>query len=207
MPAFNSAVQICNYALGRIGHNSIITSLSESSTAATQCNLVYDRVRLSTIESHDWAFLRKHALLTQSGLTPPVYWDYAYQYPGDAQKLIALYDVNWERQSDQRRMDYEIGVQTSTGLTYRLIYSNLKTAYLRYTIDSEEPEIWPQYFVDAIFVAIAAEICLSMTGSQSMTMELQQAALVAMDRARAQDNEQGADSVDWYTAAPIEARD
>lgn len=207
MPAFNSAVQICNYALGRIGHNAVITSLAESSTAAAQCNLVYDRVRVGLIEGHDWGFLRRHALLTQSGLTPPVYWEYTYQYPGDCQKVIAIYDENWTRQSDKRRLDYEIGAQKSGGLTYTVIYSNVESAYIRYTIDSSEPEAWPQYFVDAMFEKIAAEICLSMTGSQSMAEEQRRSALIALDSARAQDNEQGADSVDWYVAASIEARE
>ena len=207
MPAFNSAVQICNYALGRIGHNSLITSLAESSTAATACNLVYDRLRVSMLEDHDWAFLRKHALLTQSGLTPPVYWQYTYQYPGDCLKIIALYDANWKRQSDNRRVDYEIGAQTSGGQTYIVIYTDLEDAYLRYMIDSAELEVWPQYFVYAFFALIASEICLSMTGSQSMTDGLKREAAIALDRARAQDNEQGADSVDWYIPASIEARD
>ena len=206
MPSFNSAVQICNYALNEIGHSSVITDLEEQSTAATRCNLVYDRIRTSLLQSHPWSFVVKTKQLAQSGLTPPNYWEYAYQMPGDGLKILSLYDTVWDREST-RRIDYEINVQTSAGQDYQIIYTDLKDAYARYIIDSENPQVWPQYFVDALYMRIAASICLPMTGDQSMTRDLAARASAMEDLARRQDNEYGVDSTDWYEASAIEARD
>ena len=205
MPSYNSAVQICNYALNKIGHNSIITSLSETGTAATQCNLVYDRDRVSLLESHDWGFARKDATLVQAG-TAPVYWDYSYQYPGDALKVIKIYDTLWTRQSDTRRLDYEIGIVSISGADTNVLWTDLKDARITYTVDSDNPQAWPQYFVDALYLRIAASICLPLTGDQSLTREMENLAVLSLDNAKRQSNEQSADSTDWYTAASIEAR-
>lgn len=205
MPSFNSAVQICNYALNRIGHNAIITDLTESSTAATQCNLVYDKDRVSLLTAHDWGFVRKDVALVQAG-TPPTYWDYSYQYPGDALKVVKLYDQTWKRNSDTRRIDYEIALTTVSGVDTNVVYTDLQAARMTYTTDSENPQVWPQYFVDALYMRIAASICLGMTGDQGLTREVEQQATLWLDNAKRQDNEQGADSADWYEAKSVEAR-
>lgn len=206
MPSFNSAVQICNYALAAIGHATSITSLSESSTAATRCNLVYNRDRISLLEDHDWAFARKNVTLSEISTDPPVYWQYAYQMPGDIIRSIAIYDTSWRRQEDTRRIDYERGLVTVGGNDYNVIYTDLQSAKLVYTKDVEDPTRFPQSFVDALYWRIAASICLPMTGDQGMAQQVAERAAMALTRAQQLDNDEGEDSTDWWTAGALEAR-
>lgn len=206
MPSINSAVQICNYALGAIGHATTITSLTENSTAAARCNLVYERDRLSLLADHDWSFARKNRTLVELNADPPGYWDYAYQEPGDLVRVVALYDAVWERQSDTRRIDYERGLVTLSGNDYGVIYTDLQSAKIIYTADVSDPTRLPQAFVDALYYRIAASIALPMTGDPQMARSMEQKATMMLMRAQQIDNDQGVDSVDWWEPASLEAR-
>lgn len=206
MPSFNSAAQICNYALGAIGHATVITDLSENTTAAARCNLVYNRERISLLEDHDWAFARKNVRLTEINTDPPPYWDYAYQLPGDVLRVVALYDQIWERQSDTRRIDYERSLVTVGGNNYNVIYTDLKDARAVYTADVSDPTRMPQSFVDVFYWRIAAAICLPMTGDTSLTAKVEEMAARALYRAQQLDNGEGEDTTDWWEPGSLEAR-
>ena len=53
---------------------------------------------------------------------------------------------------------------------------------------------------------IGASICMALTGDESLSTKMERNAVLALDNAKRQSNEQGADSTDWFTPASIEAR-
>ena len=70
-----STVDICNLALQRLGAKPI-SSLSDDSTAARECNRVYDHARDSELRSHPWNFARKRASLAASSTVPAFGYDF-----------------------------------------------------------------------------------------------------------------------------------
>ena len=97
-----SVVSICNRALASIGTRSTIASLTEQSTEAKQCNLIYEATRDEVLSMAFWNFARKTdtlALLKSAPGTPTntaaansvwskIYpappWLFEYSYPADA---------------------------------------------------------------------------------------------------------------------------
>lgn len=205
MPSFNSKVQICNYALKAIGHSSTITSIDENTTAAANCNLFFDRDRVSLFHDHDWAFARKIVKLVE--VTAPVpWWDYAYQQPGDALQIVRLADQSFKRQSDTRRIDYEKNIITQSGADLNIIRTDLAGAYMVYTKDIKDPARWPQPFVDAMTYRLASSIALPMTGDKQIAAEMSGMATGMLHRAQALDNSEGTDRYDWFDSQFQEAR-
>lgn len=96
-----SAVAICNRALVSIGTRSTIASLTEQSTEAKKCNLIYEATRDEVLSMAFWNFTRKVAsgsLLKSAPGTPtntsapasvwnstypPPPWLFEYAYPSD----------------------------------------------------------------------------------------------------------------------------
>ena len=205
MPSFNSAVQICNYALGAIGHGSLITELEEESTAARWCNLFYERDRVSLLEDHDWSFARKTVKLVEVDASVP-WWDYAYQTPGDVLKAIRLVDQSWKRQEDTRRIDYERALVTISGDDLNVIRTDLAGAWLTYTKDITDPARYPQSFVDALAYRLASSIATPMTGDMRIANQMADMATAMLFRAQQRNNDEGEDTVDWWEPAALEAR-
>lgn len=100
-----SEVSICNRALAAIGSRSTISSLTESSKEARNCNLIYTETRDEVMQMAFWNFAKKTAYLalvksapgtptsqvstaTQwSSDFPAPPWLYEYAYPQDALQM------------------------------------------------------------------------------------------------------------------------
>lgn len=92
--ATRTPVSICNQALGRIGAE-YISSLSEDTTNARHCNVVYDDTLLEMLESDDWAFAIKREMpapVADQTLYPG--WDYAYALPNSLVRLVDIEGVS-----------------------------------------------------------------------------------------------------------------
>lgn len=102
-----SEVTICNRALAAIASRSSISSLTEDSTAARQCNLIYAVTRDEVLQMAFWNFAQKTSYLsllkqapgtpgavasaTQwSAAYPPPPWLYEYDYPTDGIQIRTL---------------------------------------------------------------------------------------------------------------------
>ena len=103
-----SVVSICNRALSSIGTRSTIAAITEASTEAKQCNLIYEATRDEVLSMAFWNFARK--VLTGSLLKsapgtptntsapgvvwndtyPPPPWLFEYTYPSDCIQVRML---------------------------------------------------------------------------------------------------------------------
>ena len=62
-------IEICNLALIEIGDDTI-TSLTDESKRARQCNLAYPIIRDMTLRDGHWNFAIKRASLAQNSIDP-----------------------------------------------------------------------------------------------------------------------------------------
>lgn len=97
----SSIVAICNRALQAMGTRSTIASLTEASSEARNCSLLYDQTRQSMLSRFKWGFARATQVLAMlkcapgtpefSGTASPVWsaaypsppWLYEYAMPSD----------------------------------------------------------------------------------------------------------------------------
>lgn len=174
-----SVVDICNLATSNIRAGSI-SSLSESSIQALQCNLKYELCRDMVLAELPWGFAR-----TIEGLgltTEEIFnWTYAYQYPADCLKINRLIGSQEELQNadadvisrlrdadlidlnDLRvKIPYEVFNQDDN----RIIGANDSDLRIDYTRKVDDPSVFSTSFIFALSHLLAAEIAIPVAGVQ-----------------------------------------
>lgn len=150
-----SAVDICNLALQRLGAKTI-TSLSDDSTAARECNRVYEHARNSELRAHQWSFARKRASLAADSTDPAFGYAKRYKLPADFLRLLPT--------AAQKDLQIESGyILTDDG-------APLKIVYIRRVTD---PNDFDQLFVDLLVARIARDICEKITQSNTKLQSAQ----------------------------------
>jgi len=86
-----SEVDICNLALGHLGDNATVSSISppEGSAQAEHCARFYPIARDALLEMHNWNFSMRRVNLAEIANTWPE-WKYSYVLPGDSINIIAV---------------------------------------------------------------------------------------------------------------------
>jgi len=82
-----SKVEICNNALQNLGAGKI-TSITENTVEAIECNLRYDTARRALLSMHPWNFAIRRALLNADVTAPAFNYSYAYTLPSDFLGLV-----------------------------------------------------------------------------------------------------------------------
>lgn len=121
-------VDICNIALITLGQ-STITSLTDGSTEANICNVMYEPMRNEMIRSHPWRRLKKRLEIAASVTAPAFVYTYAFPLPADCVRLI---DV-WA--GDYKLEEWEL---ESTGI----VCDESGPLQIRYIRDSDDPGEW-----------------------------------------------------------------
>ena len=158
MASGDTKLTICNDALIMIGANEL-TSFADGTDAAKICDRLYDNVKDQVLSAYPWTFSLKKVQLSRLVDAPNSEWSYAYQIPGDAlgngikavratSAVSAPLSTDWEIQGNQ-------------------LLTDLSAVWCDYQYQVAESAM-PTYFVLLLKNAVAAEIALPMTGSQSM---------------------------------------
>lgn len=143
-----SEVDICNLALQRLGAKSI-SSLTDDSNAARECNRVYAHARDTELRSHPWNFARKRASLAASSTAPA--FGYALQYPLPSDYLRVLTTVE---QDDFQIEDGNILTDDTAPLKITYIYRQT------------DPNAFDQTFIDLLVARIALDLVEKITQSK-----------------------------------------
>jgi len=151
-----SKVKICNFALSHLGARQI-ESLTDATKEARKCNLIFDQVRDTVLEDHDWSFARRRGTLA---LLPDTYtgWDLAYQYPSDCLSFRKILD-----NSTRRKVEFEM--LANDDLNKRIILTDQVTAEGEYTARVTNPEMFSALFVSALSWRLAADLAYSLKAS------------------------------------------
>lgn len=149
----NSAVDICNAALSKLGQQRI-TSLDEGTVPANACKEAYTRCLESELRRHVWGFATKRMQLPAS-VTPPLFnFQNAFPLPAGFLRLLPLDPL---QNDDLNRVieDGHILTNESAPLDVRVVL-----------MLNEVPKMDP-LFQDALACRIEMELCEFFTQSNA----------------------------------------
>lgn len=167
-------VDICNYALIKIGANTI-SSLTENSPAARRCSVVYSQQRDYLLRGHFWNFATKRVQLAELSAAPEFEWENQFQLPTDFLRVIQIYnDPNAPYKIEGDR-----------------ILTNLSTLQLVYVYKVTDPNKFDPSFVEALTGAVAKELAYAMAASSQLAERAARDAKEALRRAKTIDSQEG----------------
>ena len=151
-----SEVDIANSALNMIGASNI-NSLTEDSVAARIMNQRYEFVRDAVFRSHPWNCLVRRAYLARNTTAPTWGYEYAYNLPTDPFSLRVL-------RLEKLDIDYKVEGRT--------IVSDEETMKIKYIARITDPNEYDSLLMESISARLAADICYSVTNSNSLVASM-----------------------------------
>ena len=167
----SSAVDICNFALQKLGAETIV-SLTQDSENARSCNRVFEHLRDAELRAHPWNFAIKRAQLAADSTAPAFGYANAFTVPADFLRMLAP-DV-WANPND---LDWQIEGK-------KILTNDSAPLELRYIYRVEDPNQFDALFVEALACRIAAELCEKITQSNSKAQLIRDDYTTAMRTAR-----------------------
>lgn len=199
-----SEPQIYNRALNAIGARNSVNSVSEASREAEVCRLWFGTARDIVLRAAPWSVGRSHARLALlatrddtlewAGTDPMPGFSFAYALPSDM--LIPRYLSSYNR--------FTMGVFNDGSGDQMALMTNSESPILSYTKRVESIGLWDVQLEMAVTFALAAYICMPLTGkSQRAKMLADQANGILLDARIADANSEmnTLDTVpDWIAA-------
>lgn len=159
-----SVVDIYNWSLAALGNRSRVQAADEESREALRCSLFYENVRDQILRSAPWDCARAFKRLAQSSeraddgsawtsVDPAPGWQFAYALPADF--IWPRYISTYAR--------FEMGL---TSTDQRVLYTNDEAPILCYTKRQTRVDLWDADLQAAVGFALAAHICMAITGSE-----------------------------------------
>ena len=173
---------ICNMALAFIAKGRIV-SMDESTEQARQCKLFYEITKQDLLRNYTWGFAKKIdklAELTQSEKNPS--WRYIYTYPQTCVAVRKIFDKDTGKAvlaGQQKEWDLFMVKDNVLG-----VGCNVPRAYLEYTYDVDDANLFSSDFVDAFSHMLAFNICIQLTGNSGLQQTQYQLAQAALMRAK-----------------------
>lgn len=171
-----SEVDIANLALGHLGDDANVSSISppEGSAQAEHCARFYPAARDALLEMHAWGFATKRIRLAALSVTPPSQWAYVYAVPNDAINLLAIYAADATDDyssgflpagSQAQSVNAGMGIYTPQPYTTEIladetsvIYTNQENAVLRYTARVTNTTKFSPLFTVCLHWLLAADL-------------------------------------------------
>lgn len=182
-------VQIANLAATLIGNQARIVSPDDNTVIARTIKAVWDLQRRATLRDGEWNFACQRAGLPALAAAVPYPYDYAYQLPAAALRLVELID--------DPRDEYRLEGR-------QILSNNGPPLYVRFCVDVPAPEEWDESFAEAFGARIAWKIGRRIAGSaydEVMGAQIYRQAVEAAKSVDARENpplEQ--DESSWITA-------
>lgn len=177
------AIGICNLALNQLKSRNIL-SFEENTEEAYQCRRLYNPAREFVLRQQPWSFARRVAPLALTGYTNPL-WRYFYAFPTDCLLVRRLFSAD----CPARETPYPVGRETSRAFDVfsaseaeRVIGANIAAAWLDYTCDVKNADVFPPDFTAALYYYLAAELAMALSADanlKQLNFQLMQNALAA----------------------------
>jgi hypothetical protein len=220
-----SDLTIFNQALSRIGIDQFVGDPNETSKGGSMYRLWYQTCVEACLRDFPWNFATRLIALAPLTITVPPGWLYAYGYPIDCLMARTVCNAAGARSTfngpdlcvgqavpwaevDQGIPGYPIvarptvpfavmSVATSPTAVSRVIVTDMPSAYLVYTANRDDPNLFDAGFTDALAWKLASEIAGPFLGAPAGQQVAQMSGKYyanAVQNARAQTlNESGAD--------------
>lgn len=175
-----SAVDICSNALLLLGAKPInsfeeAVSVNGLNRAQLAANL-WPTMRDKLLRAHPWNCAKERVVLSPMSTTPP--FEYAYQFalPGNYLRALSINDV------PESKYDYTI--------ESRKLLADDDTIYLRYVWRNEDPSSWDSQLIYCAERAMAAAMCMAVTGQITLRDSLLGEVNFELKSARATDGQE-----------------
>jgi carboxylesterase type B len=159
-------------ALGNVGADGTIESLSDQSTVAKRCKLWYEPARKQALAAFDWSFARKSQVLATHADAAPSGWTYRYQYPADCVKVRLIANPLDPQQTNLPPVPYKVMV-SSDGNT-KTICTNQPEAEAIYTFDQSNTDMFTEFFTQVLAALLAFYIAYATTGKRTVKQDMWQ---------------------------------
>lgn len=158
-PHLSSKVQICNRALSKLGAGRI-TSLSDGTKSAKECNAIYDDVAEEVMSMGRWPSVVNRATLAQSTTTPDFEYSYQYALPTNP-RCLRILEIN-----ELRAGDVKYSVEGGFLLT------DEPTVSIKYLGRIVDPEQYDIYLRKAIIFQLVADLAYVFTGQATVAEKM-----------------------------------
>ena len=170
-------VEICNMALSRLGETNI-TSLTDTTKEAQQCELFFDQTRDEVLRDYDWNFAMGRVEVSPLSGDTFSPFEYKYQLPNDCLKVICPIDIASESYQDLREDFLVEG---------RMLLTNLTPCAIRYTKKITNPTYYDSLFVECLALKLASKIAFNLTGDRNTEINMLNQYLAQLPEAKAID--------------------
>jgi len=188
-----SDVDVCNAALGKLGQDITIASLSEQTKHARAFNRVFDRVRDYVNADFPWPFAIKSAALALDAQTA-IGWTYRYSYPSDCLDALAVCAEDGVRMAqaavvggcdDRIGVDARYDFEVQHGDQDTSIVTDLASAYLIYVRRVEDMARWSVHAIEGLTCRLAIEVAPVIAAEVGLRLgpQLEQKYIAAKSRA------------------------
>ncbi len=172
-----SKVDIANVALRFVGATRI-TSFGEGTASANVVNDIYDETRLQLL-TYPWNFATSRVELARSATAPAFEFNYAYTLPSDWLHTVSLHDNDNGVGTIHHRGEQVNG--------QHVILADQENVWIRYIKNEVDANLMTPTFRRALALALARDISVALTNSNTLTSELAKKAKEALGAARSND--------------------
>lgn len=171
-----SSTELCNLALVDLNADPI-TSLTDESDEARQCNARYTHARDATLRAHPWNFALKRASIASSATDTPAF-EFAYSFPLPSDCLRVLYSS-----ADDEGTTWKV--------EGRNIVTNESALKILYIYQVEDVGLFDALFVEALAARLASAMAWPIVGDRELQRDLWEVYLAKISEARGVDAKEG----------------
>lgn len=174
-----SDVAIANRVLVAVGHDQVLTTLTDSATKKAERTIyrVYAALRDAEIAAHWWNFAKAETSISADSTAPAWRFPYRYALPTDFLQIITVNSY----MPTQGQDDYITGdtsFYTISGTWIETVFpSPLPIEYIRRVTDAT---LFTPLFTQALVMRIAVEVCESLAQDTTKKSTLEQQYLKAV---------------------------
>jgi len=153
-----SAVEISNMALQRLGQESI-ESLTDTTTLAEQCNLIYQQTVNELLMSYEWPFAiaRGQAGWVETPASNYTPYSYVYNVPADSLVFLSILDANYEDSPSDWLIEGNL-----------LYTDEINPLYVKYIDGTTDETRFPPLFITVLYLRMAMEMCIKITQDSNL---------------------------------------
>ena len=178
----NTAVEVCNLALGWCESPSRIESLEENTTAARVCKNYYEPLRKRLLRSFPWSWATTDRRLVPSDIQHSIYPN-AYVYPEDFLTISLVHQAGSEREET-----FHVEVCIINDQRMKLVLTDMSELYARGILDVQEG--FDSEFVEYFALALAESISKPLEVPPSLQDRIALKRIELMSYAKAGDSKQ-----------------
>jgi hypothetical protein len=194
-----SNVEICNLALGHIGHKRIL-DLNENTSTARACKDAFSILRDASLRDGNWKFATLSVPLAPIDESVPG-WSYIYKQPSDCLKLLKVF--NEGTISFPIPQDFEPTLSPTTQV--QAIVTNVELAWAKYVKRVLDPNLFDAKFIEYFSYRLGAALCVPLTGDSVKAQSLMQISRTVLAEADLINGREGSQQKPSYSSL-IKAR-